>query len=255
MSAEPARAVTSATPAPVVIEDLRKIYHADRAELAVRAVDGISFRIERGESVAIVGPSGCGKSTLLHVLGCLDRPTSGRYLLEGRDVARLDEDDRARARNRHIGFVFQSFNLLPRMDAVENVELPLLYAGRRDTRARALRALERVGLADRAHHRPNELSGGQKQRVAIARALVTEPSIVLGDEPTGALDSRTGREVMELLARLHAEGTTIVLVTHDLSVARSQNRVIRMRDGKIVGDGPAAAEIEAFVQENAGEFA
>ncbi|MCB9612895.1 MAG: ABC transporter ATP-binding protein [Sandaracinus sp.] len=236
--------------APVVVEELSKVYQADRADLAVRAVDGISFRIERGDSLAIIGPSGCGKSSLLHVLGCLDRPTQGRYYLEGRDVAQLDEDERARVRNRHIGFVFQSFNLLPRMDALENVELPLLYGGYTESRARAMRALERVGLADRAHHRPNELSGGQKQRVAIARALVTEPSIVLGDEPTGALDSRTSREVIELLQRLHEEGTTIVLVTHDLQVARSQRRVLRMRDGHIVGDGPAETEVEAFIREN-----
>ncbi len=237
--------------APVVIEDLTKVYHADRADLVVRAVDGVSFRIERGDSLAIIGPSGCGKSTLMHVVGCLDRPTSGRYFLEGRDVAGLNEDERARVRNRHVGFVFQSFNLLPRMDALENVELPLLYGAHDRTRDRALRALERVGLADRAHHRPSELSGGQKQRVAIARALVTEPSIVLGDEPTGALDSRTSREVIELLQRLNDEGTTVVLVTHDLSVARSQRRVLRMRDGKIIGDGPAELEVDAFVRENA----
>ncbi|MBX3250566.1 MAG: ABC transporter ATP-binding protein [Myxococcales bacterium] len=237
---------------PVVVEALTKTYHADRAELAVRAVRGVSFRIARGESVAIIGPSGCGKSTLLHILGCLDRPTSGRYLLEGEDVAQLGEDARARVRNRHIGFVFQSFNLLPRMDAAENVELPLLYAGVKRSRERAMHALERVGLADRAHHRPNELSGGQKQRVAIARALVTEPSMLLGDEPTGALDSHTSREVLELLERLHGEGTTIVLVTHDLQVAGRMERAIRMHDGGIAADGPSSEVVEAFIRETTG---
>jgi putative ABC transport system ATP-binding protein len=224
----------------VDVRELRKTYGAHRAELAVHAVDGVSFAIERGASVGIIGPSGCGKSSLLNILGCLDRPTSGVYELEGRDVATLGEDELARVRNRHIGFVFQVFNLLPRMSAVENVELPLLYAGADRTRERASRALERVGLADRGHHLPNELSGGQKQRVAIARALVTEPSILLCDEPTGALDSRTGREVLELLRGLNEDGTTLIMVTHDLAIARTLGRAIAMRDGKIVADGAAA---------------
>jgi putative ABC transport system ATP-binding protein len=197
--------------APVLLEAVSKIYHPEHRELTVVALDALSFQVERGEALAIIGPSGCGKSTLLHILGCLDRPTRGRYLLEGRDVSHLSADDRARVRNRHIGFVFQGFNLLPRMNAVENVELPLLYGTAANTRERAMHALERVGLAERANHRPNELSGGQKQRVAIARALVTEPSIVLADEPTGALDSVTSGEVLELMDRLHAEGTTLIL--------------------------------------------
>ena len=232
---------------PVVLTNVVKTYHADREDLAVRAVAGISFSVKRGESVAIIGPSGCGKSSLLHILGCLDRPTSGAYVLEGNDVARLSEDALAEVRNKHIGFVFQSFHLLPRMSAVENVELPLLYAGTDKPRDRALAALERVGLADRATHVPSELSGGQKQRVAIARALVTEPSILLADEPTGALDSKTGRDVLALLGRLNAEGTTLIMVTHDLSIARSMRRAIAMRDGIVEADGPSARVVDAFI--------
>lgn len=231
----------------IELRELTKIYHPESPDLMVRAVDGLSFTIARGESVAIVGPSGCGKSTLLHILGCLDRPTSGLYRIEGRDMQDLDEDELARVRNRHIGFVFQSFNLLPRLTAEENVELPLLYARAEDTKKRALVALERVGLADRAHHLPNELSGGQKQRVAIARALVTEPSILLGDEPTGALDSRTSGEVLTLLDELHREGRTLVIVTHDLNVARRMQRTIRLHDGKIADDGPSERVIDRFM--------
>jgi len=228
---------------PIVIQDLSKVYDSGRAELAVRAVDGISFAVERGESLAIIGPSGCGKSSLLNILGCLDRPTTGRYELDGRDMAALDDDELAALRNRHIGFVFQSFNLLPRMTAEENVELPLLYGAVKGSRELARAALERVGLGDRAHHVPNELSGGQRQRVAIARAIVTRPSILLCDEPTGALDSRTGRDVLELLLSLNAEGSTLVMVTHDLSIARGLARAIRMKDGRIVADGNAAAVV------------
>ncbi|WP_437669234.1 ABC transporter ATP-binding protein [Sorangium sp. So ce131] len=231
---------------PVFVSCLSKVYHADRADLAVRAVDRIGFEVRRGESVAIIGPSGCGKSSLLNILGCLDRPTEGTYRLGGRDVAELDDDELAALRNRHIGFVFQSFNLLPRMTAVENVELPLLYGAVKDSRGLAEHALERVGLAARARHLPSELSGGQRQRVAIARAIVTRPSMLLCDEPTGALDSRTGRDVLELLLSLNADGTTLVMVTHDLGVARSLARAIHMKDGRIVADGPASAVVAAF---------
>jgi putative ABC transport system ATP-binding protein len=232
--------------APVEIEALSKVYHAESEDLAVRAVDRIGFAVARGESVAIIGPSGCGKSTLLNILGCLDRPSEGVYRLEGRDVAELDDDELASIRNRHIGFVFQSFNLLPRMTAAENVELPLLYGSVKHSRERAREALARVGLAPREKHLPSELSGGQRQRVAIARALVTRPSILLCDEPTGALDSRTGKDVLELLHSLNAEGTTLLMVTHDLGVARSLARAIHMRDGRIIADGSSSAVIGAF---------
>jgi putative ABC transport system ATP-binding protein len=228
---------------PIIIEGLTKVYNSGRADLAVRAVDSISFRVDVGESVAIIGPSGCGKSSLLNILGCLDRPSDGRYVLDGRDTAELDDDELAALRNRHIGFVFQSFNLLPRMSAAENVELPLLYGAVKHSRELAHAALERVGLADRAYHLPSELSGGQKQRVAIARAIVTRPSMLLCDEPTGALDSRTGRDVLELLLSLNAEGATLVMVTHDLGIARALARAIRMKDGRIVADGNAAAVV------------
>ena len=228
-------------PAAISVDTLVKVYRPDQPELSVRAVDGISFRIPRGESVAVTGPSGCGKSTLLHLLGCLDRPTSGAYYLEGRDVAQLSDDELARARNRHIGFVFQTFNLLPRQSALENVALPLLYAGGRKTRERAMSALERVGLTGRAHHYPSELSGGQRQRVAIARAVVTRPAILLCDEPSGALDSRTGEELLDLLADLNEEGTTLVVVTHDLDVAARMVRVLQMRDGCLERDARTSA--------------
>lgn len=224
----------------IYVRDLVKVYNPNRPELAVRAVDGVSFSIDRGESVAIIGPSGGGKSTLMHVIGCLDRPTSGTYLLEGEDVSKLGDDALAALRNRHLGFVFQTFNLLPRQTAVENVALPLLYAGVKNTKELALEALARVGLAERAHHQPNELSGGQRQRVAIARAVVTKPSVLLCDEPTGALDTRTGQEILTLLQELNAEGTTVITVTHDLEVAAHMKRVMRLRDGQIEADGPAA---------------
>jgi putative ABC transport system ATP-binding protein len=228
---------------PIVIRELSKVYDSERAELAVRAVDAISFSVERGESLAIIGPSGCGKSSLLNILGCLDRPTEGSYELEARDMAKLTDDELAALRNRHIGFVFQSFNLLPRMTAVENVELPLLYAAEKNSRALARAALDRVGLGARERHLPSELSGGQRQRVAIARAIVTRPSILLCDEPTGALDSRTGKDVLELLLSLNAEGATLVTVTHDLAIARALSRAIRMKDGRIVADGDAASVV------------
>ncbi|MFO0555744.1 MAG: ABC transporter ATP-binding protein [Polyangiaceae bacterium] len=251
MNVTPRSVATPPKPKPVEIEKLVKVYESGHADLAVRAVDGVDFTIDHGESVAIIGPSGCGKSSLLNILGCLDRPTSGTYRLDGRDVRKMDDDDLAALRNKHIGFVFQSFNLLPRMTAAENVELPLLYGSVKKSRGIAEEALRRVGLADRAKHRPNELSGGQKQRVAIARAIVTRPSILLCDEPTGALDSRTGKEVLELLQSLNQDGTTLIMVTHDLGIARSLHRAIQMRDGRVVADGLASAVVSAFIEAEA----
>ncbi len=206
----------------------------------VRALDGVSFDIARGEWVAIVGQSGSGKSTLMNLLGCLDTPTSGTYRLNGADVQGLADDALADLRNREIGFVFQTFQLLPRASALANVELPLVYRGvaRRVRRARAEEALRAVGLANRMHHRPNELSGGQRQRVAIARALVGEPSILLADEPTGNLDSATGEEIIRLFGELHERGHTIVLVTHEAKLAARCPRAIRLMDGRVVADGP-----------------
>ncbi|HEY6002174.1 MAG TPA: ABC transporter ATP-binding protein [Anaeromyxobacter sp.] len=208
----------------------------------VRALDGVSFAIGRGEWVAIVGQSGSGKSTLMNLVGCLDTPTSGSYRLAGADVQGLPDDALADLRNREIGFVFQTFQLLPRASAVANVELPLVYRGipRRERRARAESALGAVGLANRMHHRPNELSGGQRQRVAIARALVGEPSLLLADEPTGNLDSTTGEEIIGLFEDLHRRGHTILLVTHEPRLAARCPRAIRLSDGRVVGDGPGA---------------
>jgi putative ABC transport system ATP-binding protein len=200
----------------------------------VYALDDISVDVEAGELAAIRGPSGSGKSTLMNVLGCLDRPDSGLYVLAGEDVSTLSDDDLAAVRSRRIGFVFQTFNLLPRMSALANVALPVHYLGGRDAQERAAWALETVGLADRMHHEPNQLSGGQRQRVAIARALVNDPDIILADEPTGALDTRTGEEVLALFKQLNAQGRTILIVTHDLNVARHCRREIYIRDGCIV---------------------
>lgn len=207
----------------------------------VRALDGVSFEIKQGEMVAICGPSGSGKSTLMHIIGCLDRPDSGRYLLSGQDVSRMGRNELAEVRNRRIGFVFQTFNLLPLMNALSNVELPLVYSGFREARKRAMDALESVGLADRMYHRPTQLSGGQRQRVAIARALVTDPDVLLADEPTGNLDSRTGQEILGLFRDLNTTGRTVILVTHDASVASHCSRQIQLYDGRIV-DGEGATE-------------
>jgi putative ABC transport system ATP-binding protein len=208
----------------------------------VHALRDVSLNIDRGEYVAIMGPSGSGKSTLMNLLGCLDTPTTGRYELNGTDVSEMDDNDLADVRNREIGFVFQTFNLLPRSNALHNVELPLIYSGMdSDTRRdRALQALNNVGLSDRVHHKPNELSGGQRQRVAIARALVNSPSILLADEPTGNLDSKTGVEIMALFEDLAGKGNTILVVTHEEDVARHARRILRIRDGNIASDETVA---------------
>ncbi len=223
-------------PAVIKIRDLVKTYEMGSTQ--VHALGGVNLDIEVGEYVAIMGPSGSGKSTLLNILGCLDVPTAGSYELSQNIVNEMDDDDLARIRNQEIGFVFQTFNLLPRADAQGNVELPLVYSGMpvSERHQRAARSLEAVGLSDRADHRPNELSGGQRQRVAIARALVNDPSIILADEPTGALDTRTGDEIMELIGDLHAKGNTIILVTHEEHIAQHCRRIVRFRDGLIESD-------------------
>jgi putative ABC transport system ATP-binding protein len=223
------------------LQDIARVYQMG-AE-TVHALRGVSVEIKRGEYVAIMGPSGSGKSTLMNLIGCLDSPTSGRYELNGIDVSDMDDNDLAEVRNREIGFVFQTFNLLPRSHALHNVELPLIYGGidPEERRQLAREALTSVGLADRMHHRPNELSGGQRQRVAVARALVNKPSILLADEPTGNLDSKTGVEVMSLFDSLWSQGNTIIVVTHEEDIARHARRIIRIRDGMIAADELAAA--------------
>lgn len=229
----------------VVTRDLAKTYHMGETE--VHALRGVSVTIAAGDSVAVMGPSGSGKSTFMNLLGCLDKPSAGEYLLDGRAVDHLPSDELARVRNRMIGFVFQSFNLLARTSALDNVQLPLLYAGLHAAERRRLAAdaLTRVGLADRLHHQPSQLSGGQQQRVAIARALVANPKLILADEPTGALDSRTSLEVMALLQSLNLAGMTVVLVTHEPDVARFARRLMRFRDGRLVEDQPIAQPDDA----------
>ncbi len=217
----------------IEIENITKVYQMGETE--VRALNGVSLKIDDGEWAAITGPSGSGKSTLMAILGCLDSPTSGTYHLDGTDVAKMRDDQLAAVRNKKIGFVFQQFNLLARTSALENVELPLLYSGLNHRREKAEAALEAVGLADRMKHHPNELSGGQQQRVAIARALVTEPTILLADEPTGNLDSKTSKEIMELFSELHAKrGITVIFVTHDPTIAANAHRIIHIMDGVVV---------------------
>ena len=219
------------------IRDIYKIYN-EGMESEVRALDGVSLQIDQGEFVAIVGQSGSGKSTMMNVLGCLDIPTYGEYHLNGTDVTSLEDRELARIRNREIGFIFQGYNLIQELDALENVTLPLIYRGvslwKREEMA--MEALERVGMADRANHRPSEMSGGQQQRVAIARAIATRPPIIMADEPTGALDSRTGRQVLDILRDFYREGTTVLLITHDESIAATARRVVRLSDGKVVAD-------------------
>ena len=235
---------------PVIsVRDLVKTYHV--GEVTVRALRGANMDVEPGEFVAVTGPSGSGKSTLMHILGCLDRPTSGQYLLDGKDVSRMSKDELAVVRNRKIGFVFQGFNLLSRTSALDNVELPLLYNGGGKMRAaerhrRAMEALKAVGLGDRSHHYPNQLSGGQQQRVAIARALINQPSIILADEPTGNLDTRTSIEVMGIFQRLNRErGITVILITHEMDIAEYGTRLIRFRDGRIQLDQPVVNRRDA----------
>lgn len=223
----------------VEFRDIYKIYNMGDTE--VRALDGVSFSVFEGEFVAIIGQSGSGKSTCMNIIGCLDVPTSGTYLLKGMDVSKLTDDEQAQIRNKTLGFIFQQYNLLPKLNILDNVKLPLLYKGLRseEQTERAMSALERVGIADKCHHKPSQLSGGQQQRASIARALAGSPSVILADEPTGALDSKTSKEVIDFLIELNKQGNTIVLITHDNSIAAKAKRVIRIHDGKVIYDGDA----------------
>lgn len=229
----------------IEMKNIGKIYRTGTIE--VEALKNVSFQIDKGEFVSIMGPSGSGKSTLMNIIGCLDRATSGRYALEGVEIEKLDDLELAKIRNLKIGFVFQSFNLLPRMTALQNVELPMIYAGigKKERIERAKEALERVSLIDRMNHKPNELSGGQKQRVAIARALVNKPAIILADEPTGNLDSASGAEIIAVFQDLNREGVTIVLVTHEYDIALHTKRIIRFRDGMLIDDVPVEKPLDA----------
>lgn len=231
----------------IELKDVYKIYQM--GEETVHALDGVSMTVDQGEFVAIVGSSGSGKSTAMNIIGCLDVPTTGTYHLGGIDVSTMDDDQQAEIRNKMLGFIFQQYNLIPKLTVLENVELPLLYAGAsaEERKARAIEALERVGLADKQKNLPTQLSGGQQQRTSIARALAGHPSVILADEPTGALDSRTGREVLTFLRKLNKEGDTVVLITHDNSIAVKARRIVRLQDGKIIYDGDSHAP-EAIVQ-------
>ena len=227
------------------VKDITKYYRLGTTE--VRALNGVSFQVFEGELTAIIGSSGSGKSTLMHILGCLDTPTGGTYILNGRDVSTLSPDEQSQIRNANIGFVFQTFNLLPRLTALENVELPLLYSGNRSAKDKAMEALKIVGLAERAHHEPNQLSGGQRQRVAIARALINNPKVIFADEPTGNLDSRTGADILEVFRQLHEQGRTIIMVTHDNKIADFCERRIRISDGRIIEDSQGVAADRADI--------
>ena len=237
----------------IEFQKVSKIYHM--GDSTVIAANEISMQIYKGEFVAIVGSSGSGKSTCMNIIGCLDVPTSGTYLLDGRDVGRMNKNELAEIRNELLGFIFQQYNLLPKLNILENVEVPLMYrgVGRAERKALAQKALERVGLGDQVHHKPSQLSGGQQQRVSIARALAGNPAVILADEPTGALDSRTGREVLAMLQELHKAGHTIVLITHDNSIAVQAQRIIRLEDGRVVYDGPADAPEAVVTPRIAGE--
>ena len=236
----------------IELKDVYKIY--PMGDETVHALDGVSLSIDQGEFVAIVGSSGSGKSTAMNIIGCLDVPTSGSYHLGGVDVSTMDDDQQAEIRNKMLGFIFQQYNLIPKLSVLENVELPLLYAGvpAEERRDRAIRSLERVGLADKKKNLPSQLSGGQQQRVSIARALAGDPSVILADEPTGALDSKTGREVLGFLKKLNREGDTVVLITHDNSIAVKADRIIRLQDGKVIYDGDAH-DPRAVVQPDAAD--
>jgi putative ABC transport system ATP-binding protein len=232
----------------IYLEAIKKNYYLGKQ--AIEVLKGISLHIHKGEYVALMGPSGSGKSTLMNILGCLDTPTNGRYILNGNDVSKMSDNELAEIRNQEIGFVFQQFNLLPRLSALENVALPLVYAGvlKKQRMEKALHVLSQVGLADRSHHKPNELSGGQNQRVAIARALVNDPSLILADEPTGNLDSKTSNEIMDIFGHIHESGNTVVLVTHEEDIANHARRIIRLRDGVLESDKtkpPAAMDVLA----------